>query len=73
MAKMKKYPWYVVSVEFNKILSGWDFKSDANDHKKDCQDAEIICKVSAYNTVVKSGLNPAAPKDWIDSQKLDQY
>jgi hypothetical protein len=61
-SKPPKYPWYAVDMGSNKIVGGWDFKTDAEMSLEDHPGRTI--KVRSRKTLASMGINPDTWADW---------
>jgi hypothetical protein len=70
-AKKNNYHFYVVDTTSYRILSGWEFKSDAQDHTKEMGKAATY-KVFTYAFLKNTAkLDPDSNANWEDIEPLE--
>ncbi len=70
-AKKNNYQFYVVDTTSYRILSGWEFKSDAQDHAKEMGKAATY-KVFSYAFLKNTAnLDPDINANWGDIEPLE--
>lgn len=69
-----EYQWYVVvrsrASALNKVESGWEYKEDANDHKREFSNAGISAGVYSRKYLRQIGLDPSMAASWAEMSDL---
>lgn len=68
-----EYQWYVVirtRADTNKIESGWEYREDANDQKREFKGSGISVGVYSRRYLRQIGLDPVDPGSWATSADM---